>query len=220
MKESFWHERWAKNEIAFHEKNANHLMSAHFDKFNLPAGSRIFVPLCGKTRDIAWLLARGYAVVGAELSEVAIKALFTELGVEAHVSRINDFLHYHNEKIDIYVGNIFNLTESVLGTVNGIYDRAALVALPADLRRQYAAHLIDITDAAPQFLITFEYDQQLIDGPPFSVSSEALAQYYKSTYALTPIENLEVKGGLKGKVPATETLWLLNNILMNWRQKL
>lgn len=214
MKESFWHDRWAKNEIAFHENNANHLLSAHLDKFDLPAGSRIFVPLCGKTRDIAWLLARGYAIVGAELSEVAIKALFTELGLEARISKLNNFAHYHSEKIDIYVGNIFNLTASVLGTVDGIYDRAALVALPADLREQYTTHLLDITGATKQLLITFEYDQQLIDGPPFSVSSEALAQYYKSSYALNLIESVTVKGGLKGKVPATETLWLLNKLAL------
>ncbi len=82
MDASFWHQRWEKNEIAFHERQANPLLVKYFDKLSLAQGRRVFVPLCGKTLDIAWLLSRGYRVAEAELSQVAIGQLFQELGVE------------------------------------------------------------------------------------------------------------------------------------------
>jgi thiopurine S-methyltransferase len=78
---SFWHDKWQRNQIGFHEPQANPLLLAHFDSLSLRAGSRIFVPLCGKTLDINWLLARGQRVVGAELSEIAVQQLFAGLGV-------------------------------------------------------------------------------------------------------------------------------------------
>ncbi|MGZ8252407.1 MAG: thiopurine S-methyltransferase, partial [Methylophilaceae bacterium] len=71
MEASFWHNKWQRGEIAFHQSDANPLLVAHFEALNLPKGSRVFLPLCGKTLDIAWLLAGGYRVVGAELSEIA-----------------------------------------------------------------------------------------------------------------------------------------------------
>jgi len=120
-------------------------------------------------------------------------------------------IHYSAENIDIYVGDIFDLTASMLGLVNAIFDRAAMVALPAGVRRKYAAHLMNITQAAPQFVITFEYDQALMDGPPFSISKDELQQHYSSNYSLTALETREVEGGFKGQVAATETAWLLQH---------
>ncbi|MGZ8962003.1 MAG: thiopurine S-methyltransferase, partial [Methylophilaceae bacterium] len=92
-----------------------------------------------------------------------------------------------------------------------IYDRAAIVALPADTRKQYAFHLLNITQAAPQLLIAYEYDQSLVDGPPFSVSEAELKQHYGATYTLAALETREVEGGMKGKAASTETAWLLKS---------
>jgi thiopurine S-methyltransferase len=96
-----------------------------------------------------------------------------------------------------------------LGPVSTIYDRAALVALPADIRAHYTSHLMDISDAAPQLLITYEYDQQLIEGPPFSVNEDEVKLHYGTRYNLKPVESKNIEGGLKGQVTATETVWLL-----------
>src|SRR5690606_15848969 len=103
----------------------------HFDRLRLTAGSRLFLPLCGKTRDIAWLLEGGYRVAGVELSEVAIGVLFEELDLEPAIERSGNLLCYSGPGIDIHVGDIFELTAAQLGDVQAIYDRAALVALPA-----------------------------------------------------------------------------------------
>ena len=79
---------------------------------------------------------------------------------------------YSADGIDIFAGDIFEITADVLGPVDAVYDRAALVALPEGMRRRYAAHLAGITAVAPQLLVTFEYDQAEMDGPPFSITEE------------------------------------------------
>ncbi|MDR3390361.1 MAG: thiopurine S-methyltransferase [Sulfuriferula sp.] len=211
MEASFWHARWERGEIGFHTGEANPLFTAHFEKLNLPAGSRVFLPLCGKTRDFAWLLASGYRVAGAELSELAINALFQELGLEPEISSIGELTRYSAKHIDIFVGDIFHVSAEHLGPVHAIYDRAALVALPAGIRTRYTSHLMAITEAAPQLLITYEYDQQLADGPPFAVNASEVQQHYGAAYQLQPVESKNVAGGLKGKTASSETVWLLHD---------
>jgi thiopurine S-methyltransferase len=182
MEASFWHDRWASNDIAFHKNEANPLLVKYFAALSLPKGSRVFVPLCGKTLDIPWLLSKGYRVTGAELSKIAIEQLFKKLGVEPTVARVGEVDHYSAGNIDIFGGDIFHLSSKVLGLVDAVYDRAALVALPEDLRKRYTEHVTAITDKAPQLLICYEYDQRLMEGPPFSVSNEEVNRRYRDSY--------------------------------------
>jgi thiopurine S-methyltransferase len=209
MDPSFWHQRWAKNEIAFHEPKANPLLVRHFKELSLPTGRRVFVPLCGKTLDIAWLLSRGYRVAGAELSETAITQLFADLGVEPQISPLGTLKRHSGPDIDVFVGNIFDLSGGMLGAVDAVYDRAALVALPEHMRPRYTAHLTEITNRAPQLLICYVYDQRVMDGPPFSVPNEEVTQHYGRRYDVRLIASTDVPGGLKGKCAATENVWLL-----------
>jgi thiopurine S-methyltransferase len=212
MDPSFWHQRWEKNEIAFHEGKANPLLAKHFQALSLAKGRRVFVPLCGKTLDISWLISKGYRVAGAELSQVAIEQLFLELGVQPEISQIGEAELWSATNIDIVVGDIFALSRKILGPVDAVYDRAALVAFPEEMRKRYTAYLAEITGKAPQLLICYEYDQRLIEGPPFSVSNEEVNRYYSDKYELTLIESVDVPGGLKGKCPARENVWLLKNM--------
>jgi len=209
MDANFWHSKWERNEIGFHTANANPLLIKHFDALALAPGSRIFLPLCGKTLDIHWLLAEGFRVAGAELSRMAVQQLFAELGVEPTVSRVGTLDHYAAENIDIYVGDLFDLTSAELGPVDAIYDRAALVALPEAMRPRYTAHLTEIAGKAPQLLICFEYDPSQHEGPPFSIDGGEVRRHYEQRYSLTRLACVDVSGGLKGKCPAKESVWLL-----------
>ncbi|SDZ91486.1 thiopurine S-methyltransferase [Microbulbifer marinus] len=209
MEANFWHRKWADNEIGFHASEANPLLVKYFSELSLAENSRVFVPLCGKTLDIGWLLANGYRAVGAELSRLAIEQLFEELGVEPAIAQIGNTLHFSAEAIDIFVGDIFDLSADTLGKVDAIYDRAALVALPEEMRKRYSEHLLEITHGAPQLLITFEYDQSLQPGPPFSISNAEVERHYGDHYQLTLAESQDVPGGLKGKCAAMENAWLL-----------
>ena len=209
MEASFWLNRWQTNQTGWHERAVNPLLTTHFHSLNVPPGGRVFVPLCGKSLDLSWLLSRGYAVAGAELSELAVTQLFAELGIEPSISDIGKLRLFHGEKIEIFVGDIFDLSREILGPVDAVYDRAALVALPETIRPRYTAHLKTITALAPQLVIGYEYDQTVVAGPPFSVTSDELRRHYSGDYTLTLLARLEVPGGLKGKCPATEHIWRL-----------
>lgn len=209
MDASFWHQRWEKNEIAFHQTKANPLLVEYFHQLSLAKGNRIFVPLCGKTLDISWLLSNGYCVAGAELSQIAIEQLFMELGVQPTISGVGEVDQWSAKDIDIFVGDIFAVSRKILGPVDAVYDRAALVAFPEGMRNRYTAHLTEITDKAPQLLITYDYDQNVMEGPPFSISNEEVKRHYRVNYEVTLIASADVSGGLKGKCAAKENVWLL-----------
>lgn len=209
MDATFWHTKWARGETAFHIAQANPLLLAHFAALQLAKGQRVFMPLCGKSLDIHWLLANGYNVVGAELSPLAIEQLFAELGATAHVTTIGTLQCHSAPGIDIFVGDIFELNADQLGPVDAVYDRAALVALPADMRGRYAQHITNISQCAPQLLISYVYDQQLQNGPPFSVSPEEILRHYAGAYSLCQLANVPVDGGLRGQCAADEQVWLM-----------
>ena len=209
MDRHFWKQRWENNEIGFHQSEVNPLLIELFKQLLLAKGNRVFVPLCGKTLDIAWLLSKGHCVAGAELSQVAVEQLFIELGIKPNISSLGNIDRYSAKNIDIFVGDIFNLSRQVLGPVDAIYDRAALVALPEEMRQKYTLHLLTISNKAPQLLLSYEYDQSLMAGPPFSISHVEVKQHYADHYRLSLVKEISIPGGLKGKCPATESAWLI-----------
>jgi thiopurine S-methyltransferase len=211
MQHDFWHQKWQKNEIGFHLPEANPLLVSHFHQLNLNQNARVFLPLCGKTLDIAWLLAQGIRVAGAELSQIAIEDLFKNLNLTPTITKTHEHMHYSAANIDMFVGDIFKLTPTLLGHVDAVYDRAALVALPEEMRKAYAVHLMSLTNKAKQLLICFEYEQSLHAGPPFSISADEVKQHYQHSYEITPIASHDVIGGLKGQCAATEHVWMIKN---------
>ncbi|MFA7480416.1 MAG: thiopurine S-methyltransferase [Vulcanimicrobiota bacterium] len=209
MQHDFWHSRWENREIGFHEGRPNTLLVQHFPRLGLGADARIFVPLCGKTRDIGWLLNQGCRVAGAELNAGAVEELFEELELEPRVQKLGSLRHYAAKELEVFVGDIFELSAGLLGPVQAIYDRAALVALPPEMRARYTGHLVSVTSAAPQLLIHFPYDQSLLEGPPFSVSEDEIQNHYGLHYEVTLLESRNIDGGLKGRVEALEQIRLL-----------
>ena len=206
MDSDFWLQKWQIKDIAFHQSKANPLLVKNFKALSLAQGSRVFLPLCGKTLDIAWLLSNGYRVAGVKLSVIAVDELFLELGMTPEVTKAGKLMHYAANHIDIFVGDIFDLSDSVLGSVGAVYDRAALVALPEDMRKKYTRHLIQMTNKAPQFVICFEYDQKLMAGPPFSIDATEINQHYAGVYDFRCIDSVDVAGGLKGIYAAKENV--------------
>jgi thiopurine S-methyltransferase len=209
MDEQFWHKKWESKDIAFHAATPNPLLLSYFDQLGLANNARVFLPLCGKTLDIGWLLNQGYRVAGAELSTVAVEELFSELGLTPMRSELGAVQRYQAHHLDIFVGDIFALNSELLGPVDAIYDRAALVALPDTLRAAYTTLLKEITHTAPQLLINYDYDQTAQAGPPFSISDAELASHYQAAYHVQLLSSNAVAGGLKGKCPAIEKVWLL-----------
>lgn len=210
MQAEFWHERWQANDIGFHENQPNEQLLAHFQRLQLQPGQRIFIPLCGKTCDIDWLLSQGLQVAGAELHEAAVEEMFARLKLTPEVSQQGKFRHYRAQHIDIYVGDIFDLTPALLGPVDAIYDRAALVALPESMRGDYVYQLLTLSKAAPQLLLCYEYDEQQLQGPPFSINRQEVLRHYQAIYQCDNLQRQFLPGGLKAQVDATASAWLLS----------
>lgn len=211
MEASFWHDRWQKNNIqGFNLPAPNPLLVRHFPAWGLANNARVFVPLCGKSIDLPWLVSQGCRVVGAELSPLAVEQFFRESGLEPTVTTRGALQLFQAPSIDFYCGDVFALSPELLGPVDAIYDRAALVALPPELRRRYTAHLLALSGAVPQLLVTYVYDQDRMDGPPFSISAEEVAQHYQSRYRLTRLSSESVSGGIRGNgIDTLEEAWLL-----------
>ena len=207
MEANFWHSMWENNKLGFHLNDTNQFLINNFDRLNLQKSQRVFVPLCGKTHDIAWLLSKGFQVVGAELSEIAIKDLFNSLGVNPNITEVGKFKLYSATNIDIFVGDIFNLDKNILGNVDAVYDRAAIVALPPQMREGYTKLLMEVTNCIKQLIITLMYEQSKKNGPPFSVDDENLFLNYKNNYSIELLEQSFDKDFAPLEVQ--EKVWLL-----------
>ncbi|WP_417662246.1 thiopurine S-methyltransferase [Pseudomonas sp.] len=181
MQADFWQSRWENNEIGFHAKEVNGYLQASWSALGLQPGDQVFVPLCGKSLDLTWLAAQGLRVTGVELSQIAVEAFFKEQQLEPQVSQEGAFKVYRAKSIEIYCGDFFQFDASSLDGCKGFYDRAALIALPQDMRAQYVEHLQLILPVGCQgVLVTLIYDQAKMDGPPFSVTESEVARLFSS----------------------------------------
>jgi thiopurine S-methyltransferase len=189
MDAEFWHQCWEENDIGFHEESANPLLVKYISQLNLREGNRVFLPLCGKTSSIPWLRSKGYQVAGIELSQIAIDQLFEAMNIEPSITKVGSLLHYSSDGIDMFVGDFFDLSSAELGQIDAIFDRGSLVALPYEIRITYAKHLTAVTNNAPQLLLCFEYDENEMQGPPFSITLNELKAHYIESYDLTILDS-------------------------------
>jgi len=189
MDTTFWRERWQNKDIGFHQPDIHELLQKHWPQLGLAAGSQVFVPLCGKSLDMVWLAGEGHRVIGAELSEIAIDDFFAERGLEPAVREVGNFIVKSADAYELWCGDIFELPPDAVSGVAGVYDRAALVAFPADLQTRYAAKLKQLVPAgAPVLLITLDYDAKRMTGPPFAVPRDQVDRLFADSYAVTELE--------------------------------
>jgi thiopurine S-methyltransferase len=172
----FWIARWAEGKIGFHEGKPNAYLERN--RARLAGRRRVLVPLCGKSIDLAYLAGFGHQVVGVELVEEAAQQFFSEQGVTAVVRPHGAFREYVAGAITIYVGDWFAVDQALLGAFDAFYDRAALIAMPPEMRPAYAKQLRALAGTAPGLLVTLEYDQAVMDGPPFSVREDEVRRLF------------------------------------------
>lgn len=184
MEPEYWHDKWSNNEIGFHQAAPNRHLTRHIDCLALSTGDRIFLPLCGRAPEIDWLRQRGLHVLGVELEELAIRQLFAELQEDPLITQHGNLTRFSSDGLDLFVGDIFDLSADLLGQIDAVYDRAALVALPWAMRQRYSRCLQKLTDHAQQLVVTFIYDQYKMDGPPFSIDLDELQQHYAEHFSI------------------------------------
>ena len=195
MDHSYWQNKWQVQDIGFNQTKPNPLLQRYINRLELQQNARIFVPLCGKTIDMIWLAQQGYEVIGVELSAMACEAFFTEHRIEPHITKLDPFTVYRHpsSRITVLCGDFFKLTKGILGPLDAVYDRAALIALPPILRSKYAQHLTELL--APNtaiLLITLSYTQNMFSGPPFSVEETEVNTLFGRILAITKLYHQEV----------------------------
>jgi len=202
----FWHDKWASGEIGFHQDDFHPFLKKYWKKTGLKRRSTVFVPLCGKTKDMLYLRECSHDVIGVELSAQAAKDFFAENNMKSMTLPKGDFDCHIGNGLSIYTGDFFKITEQQLKHVRAVYDRAALIALPEKLRSKYAEHLKDILPAGTLiFLVTIEYEGGKIDGPPFSVSEDEITSLFGDWCDITKVTTLGPED-FRG-VEAHETLY-------------
>lgn len=179
LRREFWLERWRNQQIGFHQDAIHPSLGEHWSTLGVPAGAPVFVPLCGKSRDMLWLRAQGHAVLGVEFSEIAVRDFFAENDLEASVADDGRFKRYEADGVTLLCGDFFDLTPADLAGVAGVYDRAALIALPPDLRARYARKMREcLPERADILLVSVNYPEGEMGGPPFAVPEDEVRRLF------------------------------------------
>lgn len=178
MQAEFWHNCWQQQRIGFHQDEIHPLLPVLLSQLSWDSSKAIFAPLSGKSLDLWWLAQHG-KVIGAELSELACQQFYQQQGQEYKVSQHHEFQRYAHSAVDIWQGDYFALAQQHLGEVGLIYDRAALIALPDEMRMQYVQQLKRLCQGPVSLLLlNLEYPEQEMSGPPFSVSEAEVKRLF------------------------------------------
>jgi len=189
LKESFWHDRWESGQLGFHQEKINSLLPKYWPRLGLSCDETVFVPLCGKSLDMTWLREQGHPVIGIELSPIAIKDFFDAASLPCLEDGHGPLRRFSGAGYELYCGDFFDLEAADLEDVRAVYDRASLIALPPDLRARYAEKLISALPAeAKIFLITIEYDQSKMNGPPHSVPPAEVETLFGDAFEIEDLE--------------------------------
>ena len=194
-----WLEFWENNEINWHSDVVTQELEKYLGLLKLESGDTVFVPLCGKSLDMIYMLNRGFSVIGVEVSEIGIKQFFHENGLDFTISSVGELNLYSAKNIEIYCGDFFSLTSKHLCDVKAVFDRKSLIALDRNLRQKYVKHLNDIISLGVRILlITLHYPQHQMSGPPFSADKSEVESLFSMAFKSQELKCFEdIENGSK-----------------------
>lgn len=193
MDPDFWLQRWREGRTGFHQERPTPLLVEYWPALALAPGSRVLVPLAGKSLDLLWLASQGYRVLGVELSPLAVAQFFDEHELSPQVFESPYGRHYRAGDIELICGNVFGLDAQALADCAAVYDRAALIALPPELRRRYVRELHARLPAGCRgLLISMEYPPHEKQGPPFAVPEAEVRALYGRDWEVATLERRDI----------------------------
>lgn len=193
MDPDFWQQRWREGRIGFHQQQVTPLLERHWETLAVAPGGRVLVPLAGKSLDMLWLVKRGYRVFGVELSRLAVEQFFAEHDLSPTLTETSSGTCYSAGGIDLLCGDVFTVDATLLSGCVGVYDRAALIALPPALRERYADELYArLPGGCRGLLVTLDYPQHEKAGPPFSVPAVEVHSRFEADWTLTLLERRDI----------------------------
>ncbi|GAA3529090.1 thiopurine S-methyltransferase [Zobellella aerophila] len=191
MDADFWHQRWQTSRIGFHQPRVNRQLQEHWQALASPERAEVLVPLCGKSLDMHWLAEQGHHIDGFELSPLAVRDFFIEAGVTPRQQQLTHYLCWQAGDISLYQGDFFQ-AESLGKRYRVAYDRAALIALPEQLRARYARLVASLLVPGGQMLlITLDYAPAQSEGPPFSVTETEVRRLFEPCFEITLLGRIE-----------------------------
>lgn len=193
MDRDFWLQRWEEGQIGFHQDQFNGYLTRHWAKLGAAPKDPVMVTLCGKSKDMLWLAQQGHKVTGVELSDLAVSAFFEENDIEYKQYDGDKFKVTEGDGITLLCGDFFDLSVQDMSGIGFVYDRASLIALPPEMRRRYAEHLKSLLNSGSKvLLVTMEYPQQEMNGPPFSVHHNEVDELYHDSFDIELLEEVDM----------------------------
>ena len=190
---NLWETRWQEDRIGFHLKEVNPYLIRFSDQLLHENPDRLFVPLCGKTLDLCWLTKKTKKVIGIELVSKAVRDFFAENTIDYLIQQDETLQKFSSKSIDIYLGDFFELNPEQTSSFKAIYDRASIVAIEKPERREYVDHLISFLDKAGRILLTtMEYNQNQMEGPPYSVPAEEIESLFAPLGSIKLLETSDI----------------------------
>lgn len=184
------------------------------------SAARVFVPLCGKTLDMAYLTSMAGDVVGVE----GIKRALEEFAQEQPDLQIenkgidNGFERFVGKKITLLKGDFFELTtEDTGGSFDVIYDRASMVAIDPKLRSSYVNVLSRLLSKGGKILLVVlerqGTEEAVKKGPPFSIPESTVKEFYEGLDWVEAITRLQQKDTLTEEQKAQDSYQGLDQLL-------
>lgn len=193
MDADFWHQRWQADNIAFHEGRVNGYLKTYFERIGTQPDDTVFVPLCGKAVDMSWIRQQQRRVLGIELSPIAIKDFFAEQEIDFVTGEAGRFDKFSGDGIDLLCGDLFDMTPQMLSQVRGVYDRASYIASDYNGRKRYAEFMCaNLPVGARILLLTLDYPQSIMEGPPFAVDEAEVRGRFENRYRVEHLETRDI----------------------------
>jgi len=194
-----WLKFWENNETNWHGDNVTQELIEYFELFELEPRDKVFVPLCGKSLDMLYIMNQGFSVIGVEISEIGVRQFFNENNLTYKITKVDDFDLYSTENLEIYCGDFFALTSKHLNMVKSVFDRKSLIALEPEVRQKYVKHLNDIISLGARILlVTLQYPQHQMSGPPFSVNKSEVESLFSMTFESRELRSFnDIENGSK-----------------------
>ena len=209
MQADFWHAMWQSGQVGFHQADINAFLKDYWSMLGLEGPEEVLVPLCGKSLDMLWLTQQGHDILGVELSQKALDEFLAENQLNGQPVAHHEFCGYELDKMTLLCGDFFDLTTTQCAKIAAVYDRAALVALPAQMRQRYAQHLINILPSGVKMLlVNLEYGNDPMMGPPFCVTEAEVYALFGDAFA---IEVLARSTTQRKGMEAVEKVFLLKS---------
>lgn len=192
MKRDEWGDRWQAGQIGFHQSAVTGALEEFGEQVFGPDPGRVLVPLCGKTLDMVHLADRAELVMGVEFVEQAVQEFFDEQNLVPELDA-GPPLIYTSANYVLFASDIFLVDAEHTGLIDSVFDRAALVALEPETRNRYAEHLTSLLPlGANVLLVTFDYDQSLMNGPPFAVSDTEVVSLFGECFHIEHLRTRDV----------------------------